>query len=294
MINQSPLQFGDVFLTFVKHDDGRNRGRVFNRMVWLLILGVPFDFRNSEDIAKAVSKFGCLISWENDQEHMGRVITKVRVTDLDRIPKSIRWSEGEDFEEDAWSSSVEILLHEMLGGGPADEDPIPPDNVDPHPLPNAAQNAHNFHQNAGHNNEEDNDVADMNVEEGHWAWQQPPFHNEEHVDAPPAIEQDELIWEEGEKMLPHVEAQSSITTTVSLSDGAFSNNLLLGNGSEEVNQEQHVQLQAVGLFIGDGLINLLHAYPVEDDPEQPLLAAQEDLIAPQPIDKAPAVNSNIL
>lgn len=63
LVNQSPLQFGDVFLTFVKHDEGHNCGRMhFNRMVWLLILGVPFDFRNSMNIAKAVSKFGRMIS----------------------------------------------------------------------------------------------------------------------------------------------------------------------------------------------------------------------------------------
>lgn len=102
---------------------------------------------------------------------MGRIIVKAHVTDLECIPKSIHWAEGEDFEEDAWSSSVEVILHELLGGGPADEDPIPPDNVDPHPMPNAGHNAHNFHQNAGLNDEGDNEDADMNVEEGHWAWQ---------------------------------------------------------------------------------------------------------------------------
>ena len=36
---------------------------------------------------------------------------------------------------------MEILLEEMLGGGPADEDPIPPPGVDPHSIP---QHANDF------------------------------------------------------------------------------------------------------------------------------------------------------
>ena len=37
----SPHEFDDVFITFVKHDEGRNHRRVhFNRTVWLLLTGV--------------------------------------------------------------------------------------------------------------------------------------------------------------------------------------------------------------------------------------------------------------
>lgn len=103
LVVQSPHQFGNVFISFHNHDNGRNCRRTQFK-VWLLMLVVPFDFRNSEDIARAISHFGRLISWENDAEHMGRVIAKARVRDLESIPKSVRWSEGEDFDEDAWSS----------------------------------------------------------------------------------------------------------------------------------------------------------------------------------------------
>ena len=71
------------------------------------------------------------------------------------IPKSLRWSEGDEFEEDGWSSSVEVLSTELLGGGPADEDPIPPDHVVPHPLPENAEDAIGFHNEALNNNQED-------------------------------------------------------------------------------------------------------------------------------------------
>lgn len=63
---------------------------------------------------------------------------KVRFTDLSIIPRSIRWSEGEEFEEESWTSYIEVLQHVMLGGGQADEDHIPPPGADLHPIPLAA------------------------------------------------------------------------------------------------------------------------------------------------------------
>ena len=69
---------------------------------------------------------------------MGRILVKTRVINLEIIPKSLRWLEGDEFEEDGSSSSVDVLASELLGGGPADEDLIPSDNVDPQPLPEDA------------------------------------------------------------------------------------------------------------------------------------------------------------
>lgn len=136
LVSDSPHVYGDISITFVKHNDGRNWRRVyFNRLCWILILGVPLDFQTTDDLATTISKWGKLIAWENDPREKGRIIAKVRVTELIDVPRSIRWSEGEEFEEDAWSSVVEIIHQELLGGGPTDEDPIPPPGVDPHPLP---------------------------------------------------------------------------------------------------------------------------------------------------------------
>ncbi|KAI4983937.1 hypothetical protein ZWY2020_040727 [Hordeum vulgare] len=65
---------------------------------------------------------------------MSHVLVKARVKDLHTVPKSLRLSEGEDFEEDSWSSSFEVPTIELLGA--ADEDPMPLENVDPRPFPN--------------------------------------------------------------------------------------------------------------------------------------------------------------
>ena len=118
LIQQGPHAFGDVFISFTKHNQGRNWRRVhFNRTCWLLFVGVPFDLCNTEDIASAISKWGKIISWEKEDALKGKILVKARVTDLGDIPKSIRWSEGELFEEESWTCSVEVLLEEMLGVG---------------------------------------------------------------------------------------------------------------------------------------------------------------------------------
>jgi hypothetical protein len=40
LISSSPNQFGDVTISFVKHDEGSNwRGVTFNRDAWLLLVG---------------------------------------------------------------------------------------------------------------------------------------------------------------------------------------------------------------------------------------------------------------
>lgn len=45
--------------------------------------------------------------------------------DLQSIPHFIVFSESRGFESDSWTVQCEILQHNLLGGGPQDEDPIP-------------------------------------------------------------------------------------------------------------------------------------------------------------------------
>jgi hypothetical protein len=206
-------------------------------------VGVPFDFCNSEDIAAAISKWGKIISWEREDALKGKILVKARVTELIGIPKSIRWSEGEQFEEESWTCSVEVLLEEMLGGGPTDEDPIPPDGVDPNHVPQHANDFPGFQPLPIHNihapNEDWDDWEEQEEQDQHWAFPQPePFHPQQHQVEIPALPEDGA-------------PNSSITTTVSLSDGLFS---ITHSASEEVNQGVPVPP------IGQGLLNIALAY----------------------------------
>lgn len=50
-VNQSPQQYGDISLTFIKRNEGRNWRRVlFNIECWLMLLGFPPDFQEEEFI----------------------------------------------------------------------------------------------------------------------------------------------------------------------------------------------------------------------------------------------------
>lgn len=188
MVSDSPHVYGDISITFVKHNEGRNWRRVyFNKLCWILILGVPLDYQTTGDIATAISKWGKLIAWENEPREKGRIITKVRVTELIDVLRSIRWSQGEDFEEDAWSSLVEIIHQELLGGGPADEDPIPPPGVDPHRLSVQPFNGQ-LNEDLQNNQDAEMDEEDWE-QDGHWALQQPTYHFE----APDNPPEDEVV-----------------------------------------------------------------------------------------------------
>ena len=104
-----------------------------NYEVWLMLLGFNLDFWEQHDIEKAITEFGKLLAWQEDPNHLARVIIKARVVDLVEFPWFIVCSEGENFEGDSWTCQCEILQAGLLGGGPPDESPPPnaPDDIQP-------------------------------------------------------------------------------------------------------------------------------------------------------------------
>jgi hypothetical protein len=135
----------------------------------MMLVGVPFDHWNTEDLSAAFNKIGKLLIWEKDYTHRARIIAKVRVTELIDIPKSIRFTEGDQPESESWTFSVEVLQETLLGGGPPDEDPLPDDGVDPHPIPSVGVQPEPFVGEADNNVE---DVADNVDDWDHWAMPQ--------------------------------------------------------------------------------------------------------------------------
>ena len=166
LVLSSPNPFLDVHVSFVKHNQGINwRRAYFNRECWVLIIGPPLDNWSTEDLAAAFSHIGKLLVREKDANEKGKVIAKLRVTDLVDIPKSLRFTEAEGAEQESWTCSVEVLQSTLLGGGPADEDPVPADGIDPHPLPGNIAPAP---EDQAANMEEDNG-NDADNGWGHWA-----------------------------------------------------------------------------------------------------------------------------
>jgi hypothetical protein len=57
LIRESPIPFDDVMVSFTKHNEGVNwRRALFNRECWLMLVGVPFDHWNTEDLSAAFNK----------------------------------------------------------------------------------------------------------------------------------------------------------------------------------------------------------------------------------------------
>ncbi|GJN16246.1 hypothetical protein PR202_gb03292 [Eleusine coracana subsp. coracana] len=137
LVDSSPHQFGDVFVYLAKHNRGPNHTMVqYNHECWLILIGFPLDYWTRPHIESAISAFGKLEVWEQDLNHLSRVLIKARVLDITLVPKWIVISEGDGMQGETWIVQHEVVHRTMLGNVPQDEDPIPAhdDNVDQQPF----------------------------------------------------------------------------------------------------------------------------------------------------------------
>jgi hypothetical protein len=95
-----------------------------------MLLGVNIDFWSDIQINKILGGHGQVIAWEEDPNHVARVLVKARVVSLEEIPWFIVSTEGPGFNGDSWTIQTEIIQANMLGGLAADED-FPPLEVQP-------------------------------------------------------------------------------------------------------------------------------------------------------------------
>lgn len=87
LIGHGAYIFGDVSITFVEHNKGRNwRAINFNRECWLLLMGYPPDYREDEFAANTISTFGRVMYWVDDGRHLSRLLVRARVIDFESIP----------------------------------------------------------------------------------------------------------------------------------------------------------------------------------------------------------------
>lgn len=133
LVQDSPFQFGNVSISFVDHNRGRNwRAVNFNRECWLLLLGFPPDFREDEFVVNTLSSFGRVLFWVDDERHLSRLLVRARVIDYESIPQFLVVTDGDGFQAESWTVQCEVLQGNLLGGLPQDEAPAPgPDDFPP-------------------------------------------------------------------------------------------------------------------------------------------------------------------
>ena len=118
LIAASPIPFQDVHVSFVKHNEGDNWRRAqFNNECWVMLVGPPLDHWHTEDLNAVFDDIGKVLLWERDPDQKGRILAKIRVTDLVEIPKSVRFTIGDLVESKSWTFSVEVLQSDLIGGG---------------------------------------------------------------------------------------------------------------------------------------------------------------------------------
>lgn len=84
---ESPRPNGDVSISFVRHNQGRNWRRVnFNQECGLMLMGFPNDYWEQEYIDTVMGPFGQAIHWDNDPDDLTRMLVRERVVDLESIP----------------------------------------------------------------------------------------------------------------------------------------------------------------------------------------------------------------
>jgi len=126
LVVNSPMPMGDVQVSFVRHNQGRNWRRTqFNHECWLLLMGFPLDYWETEYIQDAICSFGRLENWVNNRRKLTALLVRGRVADLQSIPQWIVYSDGVGNDLDSWTVQVEIVSHDFVGGGPPPEEPAP-------------------------------------------------------------------------------------------------------------------------------------------------------------------------
>jgi hypothetical protein len=83
----------------------------------------------------SLASFGRMLMWENDSDHLARLMVRVWVSDLQDVSYFLVLTEAEGFQGELWTVQVEIVEQEMLGALPTDEDLIPVPQVQDNPLP---------------------------------------------------------------------------------------------------------------------------------------------------------------
>jgi hypothetical protein len=65
-----------------------------------------------------------MLMWENDNDHLTRLMVQARVTDLHDVPQYLVVTKSDGFQGESLTVQVEIVEQEMLEALPADEEPV--------------------------------------------------------------------------------------------------------------------------------------------------------------------------
>jgi hypothetical protein len=115
-------------VSFCKHNEDRNwRRAVFNQECWLLILGLPNGYWTERHIHSIVGDFARVQRWVADDRFRSKLLIRVRVSDLEKVPQFIVYAGPNSVDGPSWTLQCEVMQpHQVQQGSPI-EDPVPGD-----------------------------------------------------------------------------------------------------------------------------------------------------------------------
>ncbi|KAM0862699.1 hypothetical protein ACQ4PT_045097 [Festuca glaucescens] len=137
-INTSSHFIGDTVLRFLPQNKGINhRNAVFTHECWLMLVNYPLECWDVDTVVRTMAPFGRFVVWNKDGSNKARILVKIRPFNIDTLPLGIvvLRNNNDLGNGDSWSCPTYILSRTLLGEQGADEDPLPPHDVSPHPMP---------------------------------------------------------------------------------------------------------------------------------------------------------------
>jgi hypothetical protein len=101
-----------------------------------MFLGIPFDYRNTFDIANTVATFGTFHNWHRDDVVLDRTLVFASYPSTALVPRDVVISRYANLggARESWTAPCYILDADIADVMPPDEDPMPFDG-NPHPMP---------------------------------------------------------------------------------------------------------------------------------------------------------------
>lgn len=131
----------ELFVRFIPHHQGEGFRSIHGHQTgWLMFIGVPLDYRNTQCLADVVGTFGQFHYWNHNDRHRVRSLVRASFPNNTLVPRDMVFREFANWGSTlvSWMAACYILDAEfadaMIG---ADADPMPLDD-NPHPMPGEA------------------------------------------------------------------------------------------------------------------------------------------------------------
>jgi hypothetical protein len=128
-------------VSFIHANDAINhRATQGFRNGWLMILGIPPDYRNNLDIANAISTLGKFHTWNSVDPIKCRALVYALFPSPAHVPRDVVFGKFATVGgvKESWTALIYILTAEFADALPGDDDPML-FNENPHPLPGNLQ-----------------------------------------------------------------------------------------------------------------------------------------------------------